>query len=118
VPPDPPPHSLISTSTPAGRSSFMSESTVCGVGSTMSSRRLWVRISNCSRSVLSTGGLRGPARPPAGPGLHDLFHRPVKQLVVVRLQANPDLLIGSQGCHALLRDLRDHARPHRPDRKS
>src|SRR5262249_17781192 len=41
--------SLISTSTPAARSSFISASTVCGVGSTMSSSRLWVRISNCSR---------------------------------------------------------------------
>jgi hypothetical protein len=41
-----------------GRSSFMSESTVCGVGSTMSRRRLWVRISNCSREVLSTCGER------------------------------------------------------------
>src|SRR5262249_23545832 len=51
-------YSLISTSTPAGRSNFMSESTVCGVGSTMSSRRLWVRISNCSREVLSTCGDR------------------------------------------------------------
>src|SRR5262249_20060285 len=51
-------YSLISTSTPAGKSSFISESTVCGVGSTMSSRRLCVRISNCSREVLSTCGER------------------------------------------------------------
>src|SRR5712692_7471600 len=51
-------HSLISTSTPAGRSSFISESTVWGVGSRMSSSRLWVRISNCSRDVLSTCGER------------------------------------------------------------
>ena len=34
------------TSTPAARSSFISASTVCGVGSTMSRRRLCVRISN------------------------------------------------------------------------
>jgi hypothetical protein len=36
----------------------MRESTVWGVGSTMSRRRLWVRISNCSREVLSTCGER------------------------------------------------------------
>src|SRR6516164_6846989 len=52
------PYSLISTSTPAARSSFMSASTVCGVGSTISSRRLCVRISNCSRLFLSTCGER------------------------------------------------------------
>src|SRR3984957_13593350 len=52
------PYSLISTSTPAARSSFISASTVCGVGSTMSSRRLCVRISNCSRLFLSMCGER------------------------------------------------------------
>src|SRR5580698_1435600 len=49
---------LISTSTPADRSSFMSASSVCCVGSRMSSSRLWVRISNCSRDFLWTGGDR------------------------------------------------------------
>src|SRR5204863_5738432 len=52
------PKALISTSTPAGRSSFMSASTVWGVGSKMSSSRLCVRISNCSRDFLSTCGER------------------------------------------------------------
>src|SRR5579864_773018 len=52
------PNALISTSTPAGRSSFISASTVCGVGSRMSSKRLCVRISNCSRDFLSTCGER------------------------------------------------------------
>src|SRR5439155_7013852 len=52
------PNALISTSTPAGRSSFISASTVCGVGSRMSSKRLCVRISNCSRDFLSTCGDR------------------------------------------------------------
>src|SRR5215813_1224431 len=52
------PNALISTSTPAGRSSFISASTVCGVGSRMSSSRLCVRISNCSRDFLSTCGDR------------------------------------------------------------
>jgi len=45
-------------STPAGNSSFMSASTVCVVGSRMSSSRLCVRISNCSRDFLSTCGER------------------------------------------------------------
>src|SRR5262249_5445343 len=49
---------LISTSTPADRSSFISASSVCCVGSRMSSRRLCVRISNCSRDFLSTCGDR------------------------------------------------------------
>src|SRR5581483_3970755 len=52
------PNALISTSTPAGRSSFISASTVCCVGSRMSSSRLCVRISNCSRDFLSTCGER------------------------------------------------------------
>src|SRR5690606_10447563 len=49
---------LMSTCTPAARSSLPSASTVCGVGSTMSSRRLCVRISNCSRDFLSMCGDR------------------------------------------------------------
>jgi hypothetical protein len=49
---------LISTSTPAGRSSFINASTVCGVGSKMSISRLCVLISNCSRDFLSTCGER------------------------------------------------------------
>src|SRR6185312_9291858 len=52
------PQVLISTSTPAERSSFISASSVCCVGSRMSSRRLCVRISNCSRDFLSTCGER------------------------------------------------------------
>src|SRR5580698_9524251 len=52
------PNALISTSTPAGRSSFISASTVCCVGSRISSSRLCVRISNCSRDFLSTCGDR------------------------------------------------------------
>src|SRR5215471_13885326 len=52
------PNALISTSTPAGRSSFMSASTVWGVGSRMSISRLCVRISNCSRDFLSMVGPR------------------------------------------------------------
>src|SRR4051794_9086447 len=51
-------HSLISMSTPAGRSSRISESTVFGVGEWMSMSRLCVRISKCSRESLSLNGLR------------------------------------------------------------
>src|SRR3954469_6499615 len=51
---------FISTSTPADRSSFISASSVCCVGSRMSSKRLWVRISNCSRLFFSTCGERSP----------------------------------------------------------
>src|SRR4029078_2407539 len=51
-------NALISTSTPAGRYSVISASTVCGVGSKMSIRRLCVRSSNCSRDFLSTCGDR------------------------------------------------------------
>src|SRR6267142_5514744 len=45
-------------STPAGRSSFISASIVCGVDFTISMSRLWTRISNCSRDFLSTCGER------------------------------------------------------------
>src|SRR6266550_2489013 len=49
---------LISTSTPAGRSSLVSASTVCERESRMSIRRLCVLSSNCSRLFLSMCGLR------------------------------------------------------------
>src|SRR5690606_15011399 len=52
------PQSLISMSTPAGRSRRISESTVFGVGSMMSMRRLCVRISKCSRESLYLWGER------------------------------------------------------------
>src|SRR5205823_13681560 len=51
-------HSLISMSTPAGRSSRIRESTVLGVGSRMSISRLCVRISKCSRESLYLCGER------------------------------------------------------------
>src|ERR671933_1572600 len=52
------PYSLISMSTPAGRSRRMSESTVFGVGLRMSISRLCVRISKCSRPSLYLCGER------------------------------------------------------------
>src|SRR5262249_28287165 len=51
-------YSLISMSTPAGRSSRISESTVFGVGEWMSISRLCVRTSNSSRESLSLNGER------------------------------------------------------------
>src|ERR1700747_813981 len=52
------PQSLISMSTPAGRSRRISESTVFCVGSRMSISRLCVRISKCSRESLYLCGER------------------------------------------------------------
>jgi hypothetical protein len=56
-------YSLISTSTPAARSSFISASTVCGVGSMMSKSRLWVALDPRRQwdraSHLRAGTLRG-----------------------------------------------------------
>src|SRR5437762_6628173 len=49
---------LISTSTPAGRSSLVSASIVCERESRMSIKRLCVFSSNCSRLFLSMCGLR------------------------------------------------------------
>src|SRR5699024_2690789 len=51
----------ILTSTLAGRSMRMRASTVFGVGSRMSMRRLWVRISKCSRESWYLCGERIPA---------------------------------------------------------
>src|SRR3989442_744428 len=55
-PPRSPP--LISTSPPAGKSSFVNASTVCERESRMSISRLCVLSSNCSRLFLSMSGLR------------------------------------------------------------
>src|SRR5439155_16922667 len=49
---------LIVISTPAGKLSFFNSSTVFEVGSIISSKRLWVRISNWSIDFLSTCGER------------------------------------------------------------
>ena len=46
------------TSTPAGRSRFISRSTVAAVGAVISTRRECVRVSNCSRESLLTCGER------------------------------------------------------------
>lgn len=45
-------------STPDGKSNFINASTVFGVGLTISTRRLCVRISNCSRESLYLCGER------------------------------------------------------------
>src|SRR5699024_11093389 len=52
-------YNFISISTPDGRSHLRNESTVCGVGLSMSIKRLCVRISNCSlASLYLCGDLR------------------------------------------------------------
>src|SRR5213079_350025 len=51
-------HILISMSTPAASDSRIRASTVLELGSRMSTSRLWVRISNCSRLSLSMNGER------------------------------------------------------------
>ena len=101
------PNALISTSTPAGRSSFISASTVCGVGSKMSMSRLCVRISNCSRDFLSTCGERSTVHRlrDVGSGIGPASRAPVRFAVStispvdwsriresVRLQADADLV--------------------------
>ena len=103
-------------STPAGRLSFLSSSTVLGVGWTMSSMRLCVRISNWSIDFLSTWGLRftvnrstrvgsgmGPTTSEPADWAHDLGARAAGRLddfgdglvedpVVVGLHADSDAL--------------------------
>ena len=100
------PQVLISTSTPAERSSFISASSVCCVGSRMSSSRLCVRISNCSRDFLSMCGERstqyllilvgsgiGPATlAPVRLAVSTISAgRLVEELVVVGLEPDADL---------------------------
>ena len=51
-------YTLISTSTPAGRSSFINASTVLDPDDRMSISRLCAFSSNCSRDYLSTSGDR------------------------------------------------------------
>src|SRR6185436_20403892 len=77
------PKALISTSTPAGRSSFINASTVCGVGSKMSISRLWVRSSNCSRDFLSTWGERSTVHLffSVGSGIGPARRAPVRRAV-------------------------------------
>src|SRR5262249_5947278 len=77
------PNALISTSTPAGRSSFISASTVCGVGSKISISRLCVRRSYCSRSFLTTCGKLPPAHLffPVGSGTGPASRAPVRRAV-------------------------------------
>src|SRR5262245_8435889 len=114
----------------------MSESTVAGVGSTMSRRRLWVRISNCSRDVLSTCGERSTVHrlmmvgSSTGPETRAPVRRTVSTISFTdrssRLwsYAFKRILIfwsALRVAMSLLRDLRHHAGAHRaaalPDRE-
>src|SRR5262250_1652282 len=56
----------------------------------------------------------GDASARAAHRLYDLLHGAVEEIVVVRLEPDADLLVGADGDHLLLRDLRHHPRPHRP----
>src|SRR5262249_54730514 len=56
----------------------------------------------------------GNASARAAHRLHDLLHGAVEEIVVVCLEPDADLLVGADGDHLLLRDLRHHPRPHRP----
>ncbi len=105
-------HILISMSTPAASESRIRASTVFELGSRMSTSRLWVRISNCSRESLSMNG--GPqdgelldarrqrhrsddVSAGALGGLDDLRRRLIEQSVVVGLEADADALL----CHVV-----------------
>src|SRR6185436_17261311 len=84
------PKALISTSTPAGRSSFINASTVCGVGSKMSISRSWVRRSQDRPLVLRGREWNRARQPRAGPlrGVDDLARRLVENPRVVRFEAD------------------------------
>src|SRR5271169_4594265 len=75
--------SLISTSTPAAKSSLPSASMVCWVGSSTSSSRLWVRTSKCSRDFLSTCGERLTVKRSirVGNGIGPATRPPVRRIV-------------------------------------
>src|SRR5206468_6635271 len=57
----------------------------------------------------------GHSRAGAPHRLDDLLHGAIEEVVVVRLEADADLLVRGDGGHGwLAHDLRDHARAHRP----
>src|SRR6266404_4582239 len=69
------------------------------------------------RPPVDDGGQQHGARDArAGPAhrLHDLLHGPVEEIVIVGLEPDADLLVGADGDHGLVRDLRDDAGAHRP----
>src|SRR5262247_2421324 len=57
----------------------------------------------------------GDAGARAAHRLHDLLHGAVEEIVVVRLEPDADLLVGADGDHLLLRDLRHHPPPPPPE---
>src|SRR5262249_27003237 len=95
-------YSLISTSTPAASSSFISASTVCGVGSRMSMSRLCVRISNCSRDFLSMCGPRSTVNLliDVGSGIGPATRAPVRMAVST---ISPALMSRSLKSYAFMR---------------
>ncbi len=121
------PQSLISMSTPAGRSSRISESTVFGVGSMMSIEPLvrahlevLARLSlylcgeRMTQYTVLLGGQRHRARDLRAGARHrldDLARRGVDDLVVVGLEPDADLLSRHGGFVVLLFVLLDCGRP-------
>ena len=114
--------SLISTSTPAARSSLVAHQQSAACGSTMSRRRLCVRISNCSRLFLSTCGERLTVnsryvrqrnrsthlRTRALGRLDGVARRRIEDAMIERLEPDPDILAvhfflfsSSPGCAAI-----------------
>src|SRR5712692_1012125 len=116
--------SLISTSTPAARSSLPRASIVCCVGSRMSSSRLWVRISNCSRDFLSTCGERLTVKRSmwVGSGIGPATRPPVRRTVSTISRTDWSSSRWSYALRRmrilsftrLLEDLGDHASADRP----
>jgi hypothetical protein len=96
---------LISTSTPAGKSSFVSASTVCDRESRMSISRLCVFSSNCERLFLSMRAAQHRPELPLGRqrnrsrnlgarlfrGAHDVGRRLIDQRVVECFEPDADL---------------------------
>src|SRR5438034_1279501 len=115
---------LISTSTPAGRSSFVSASTVCERESRMSISRLCVFSSNCSRLFLSMCGLRSTVHSCrlVGNGMGPETCAPVFSAVRTMSAAAWSISAWSNALRRmrilpaigpLLENLRDHAGAHR-----
>src|SRR3989440_3310624 len=114
---------LISTSTPAGRSSLVSASIVCERESSMSISRLCVFSSNCSRLFLSMCGLRSTVHSCrlVGSGIGPETCAPVFSAVRTMSAAAWSISAWSKALRririlpairsSLRQDLRDHAGP-------
>jgi len=95
---------LISISTPAGRSRFISESTVLAEGSSTSINRLWTRTSNCSRAFLWTWGERITVinDRSVGRGIGPTTTAPVRSAVSIILRADLSMIRASYALSLIL----------------